>query len=159
MAADNLWVVLHATALNGSTLQMPKAVGELIGLRADLPGPGNGIAFLDRGPGVARVMAMADPSVGATKESTDALIAVATPTKRLVFSLPKRVRDYLGLGWRPVIAWAVPASAWEKGDRRALVCLIKATFLVRAGSRGREPEHAFFSVTDEGNDQHPLSAD
>ena len=128
MAKGILWVVLHATEVNVTTLQIPKEAAKLIGLRADLRSPGNGVAFLDRGPRLLRVMAMADPTVGATKESTDALIAVATPTKRLIFSLPQNVRRHLGLGKRPVVGWIVPEREWEEDAPRAHVYLVSSSF-------------------------------
>ena len=131
MPAKQLWVVLHATEVNGTTLQIPKEAAKLIGLRADLRSPGNGVAFLDRGPRVLRVMAMADPSVGATKESTDALIAVATPTNRLIFSLPKRVREHLRLGRRPVVAWVVPEQEWVEKVELGQVFLTRSAFPLR----------------------------
>ena len=106
-----LWVVLHATEVNAITIQVPKVVAERIGLRADLPKPGNGLVFLDRGPGVLQVAAMADPRVGATRESIRGLVAVATPTPKLVFSVPKRVRLHLGLRSRDIVAWVAPEGA------------------------------------------------
>ncbi len=107
---------------------MPKVVAEKIGLRADLPSPGNGIAFLDRGPGVLRVMAVADPSVGSTKESTDALIDVAAPTKRLLFCLPRKVKRKLRLGASPIVAWVVPEREWAEETTRAYVYLVSSTW-------------------------------
>ena len=128
MPERSLWVVLHATEVNGTTLQIPKEAAKLIGLRADLRSPGNGMAFLDRGPRVLRVMAVADPSVGATKKSTDALIGVATPTKQLLFNLPKTVRRHLALGRRPVIAWLVPQREWDEGAERGHVYVVSSSF-------------------------------
>ena len=126
MPAKTIWVVLHATEVNAVTIQVPKVVAERIGLRADLPKPANGLVFLDRGPGVLQVMAMADPTVGATRESIRGLIAVATPTKKLVFSVPKRVRLHLRLGRRDIVAWVVQEGA-AKGH---------SVFLVRSAFRG-----------------------
>ncbi|MDE1822629.1 MAG: hypothetical protein KGI98_17470 [Euryarchaeota archaeon] len=128
MPGDNLWVVLHATEVNGTTLQIPKKAAKLIGLRADLPSPGNGVAFLDRGPRVLRVMAMADPTVGVTKESTNALIAVATPTKQPLFNLPTRVRKHLALSRRPVVAWLVPQREWDERANRGHVYVTNSSF-------------------------------
>lgn len=128
MSEGETWVVLHATELNASTLHLPIVVAELIGLRADLPTPGNGIAFLERGPRVVRVMAMADPSVGATKASTDSLIGVTTPTRRLLFNMPKRVREHVALGRRPVIAWVVPQREWDAGKARGQVYVVSSVF-------------------------------
>lgn len=146
MPAKTTWVVLHATEVNGAhrgraspaptrgpvprfagigpKIQVPKAVAERIGLRVDLPSPGNGLGFLDRGPGVLPVAAMADPSVGATQESIRGLLAVATPTKKLVFSLPKRVREHLGLAKRDLVAWVSPEGA-PKGRP---VLLVRSAF-------------------------------
>ena len=87
------WTVIKTTTFSGRQLQVPGVVARLIGLRPSLPRPGNGIAFLDAGPGVARVAAVADPWVGATRETIP--IAVATPTKKLVFSLPRALERHL----------------------------------------------------------------
>lgn len=126
MANENLWVVLHATEVNGPQIQVPKAVAERIGLRADMPKPGNGLVFLDRGPGVLQVAAMADPRVGATRESIRGLVAVATPTPKLVFSVPKQVRLHLRLGHRDIVAWVAPEGA-PKG---------RPVYLVRSAFHG-----------------------
>jgi hypothetical protein len=105
------WTVIKTTTFSGRQLQIPGVVAKMIGLRADLPSPGNGIAFLNAGPGVARVAAMASPWVGATRETMP--IAVATPTKRLVFSLPRAVERHLGaevprpIGEKEVLVWEV----------------------------------------------------
>lgn len=138
VSAKTLWVVLHATEVNGPQIQVPKAVAGRIGLRADLPKPGNGLVFLDRGPGVLQLVAMADPSVGATLESIRGLLAVATPTKKLVFSLPKLVRLHLRLGSRDIVAWVAP----EGDSRSGSVFLVRSAFpdLIRpreAQSRSR----------------------
>ena len=105
-------MVAKTTALSGRQLQLPGVVAKIIGLRPDLPRPGNGIAFLDAGPGVARVAAVADPWVGATREAMP--FAVATPTRKLVFSLPRALERHLGvevprpLGEKEVLVWATP---------------------------------------------------
>ena len=70
-----------------------------------------GIAFLPSGPGLLRVAAVADPWVGARRERTP--LAVAAPTRKLVFSLPTRVRQYLGVREGDLVAWVVPAEQWE----------------------------------------------
>lgn len=138
-----VWVVVHATELSGTTLQIPGEVAKLIGLRPDFPSPGNGIAFLDRGPRVLRVMAMADPTVGATKESTDALIGVASPTKQLLFNLPKVVRKHLALGRRPVIAWVVPQQDWDEGAERGHVYVVSSSFPLLKPLEALEREYTF----------------
>lgn len=138
MPSENTsWAVIKTTTLSGRQLQVPKVVAELIGLRADLPSPGNGIAFLDAGPGVARVAAVADPAFGATAKSTRGLLAVATPTKKLVFSLPRAVERHLGVEVpRPreekeVLVWGV--ADWAPSA-------IPRVYLKRAGFRSpREP--------------------
>ncbi|MDG6898142.1 MAG: hypothetical protein JRN24_00245 [Nitrososphaerota archaeon] len=127
MSGDNPWVVLYATEVNAVTIQVPKVVAERIGLRAHLPRPGNGLVFLDRGPGVLQVVAMADPKIGATHESIRGLVTVATPTRKLVFSVPKRVRVHLRLGRRDIVAWVAPEGDPKKGP----------VFLVRSAFRGR----------------------
>ena len=99
------WTVIKTTTFSGRQLQIPGVVAKMIRLRLDLPRPGNGIAFLDAGPGVARVAAVADPWVGATRKTMP--MAVATPTKKLVFSLPKAVEKHLGV--------EVPARGGTKG--------------------------------------------
>ena len=109
------WTVIKTTTFSGRQLQLPMVVAELIGLRTDLSPPGNGIAFLNAGPGVARVAAVADPWVGATRETMP--MAVATPTKKLVFSLPRALERHLGVevprppGEKGLLVWGV------EGDR------------------------------------------
>lgn len=167
----NRWVVLHATEVNSPQIQVPKAVAERIGLRADLPEPGSGLAFLDQGPGVLQVVALArnspswslakgqriavpndpahqhgsdarghrprggsgaDPSAMTNRGLVRGVVAVATPTKKLVFSLPKRVRLHLRLGRRDIVAWVAPAGA-AKGRP---VLLVKSAFQGLLGGMG-----------------------
>ena len=122
------WNVIKTTTFSGRQFLVPKVVAELIGLRVDLPAPGNGIAFLDAGPRVARVAAVAGPWVGATRETMP--FAVATPTRKLVFSLPKALERHLGVevprprGEKEVLVWSVGEGApTEVYVRRAGIAL------------------------------------
>lgn len=86
-------------------------MADLFGLRPDLPNPVNGIVFIPSGLGRENAAAVAHPTIGVARETTP--LAVAAPTRKLVFSLPTRVRQYLGIREGDLVAWVVPAEQWE----------------------------------------------
>ncbi len=120
------WVVVKATAPRWLTLQIPRQVAELIGLDARAAKAWRRIAFLDRGPGVVRVIALGGPASSAEKEPQLArTLAITTPSAGLLLKLPSAVRQHLGLRTLPrglkrvqgtddLVAWMVPEPELER---------------------------------------------
>jgi hypothetical protein len=121
-------VVVKATAPRWFTLQVPRVIARTLGLRGDRLKAGRRIAFLNRGPGVARVVPWSERTeaddANAVGKST---LAVATFTEDLLFTLPRAVQDHLGLrvsrrgngrvkGTDDLVVWMVPEREWEPGS-------------------------------------------
>jgi hypothetical protein len=111
MAGPN-WVVLKATHPSWCTAQLPGEVAELLGCRAEdlapLTRPARGIAFLDRGPGVVRVVGMHRSARLLSVEMTaNRVVDVAQLTEKMLFNIPDAVERHLGL------------KTYPRGDRGA----------------------------------------
>ncbi len=111
MAGPN-WVILKAIHPSWCTAQLPGEVAELLGCRAEdlasLTRPARGIAFLDRGPGVARVVGMHRSAVLLSGEMTaNRVVDVAQLTEKMLFNIPDAVERHLGL------------KTYPRGDRGA----------------------------------------
>ncbi|MCI4368078.1 MAG: hypothetical protein L3K09_00730 [Thermoplasmata archaeon] len=96
------YVVLKAAHPTWLTTQLPHEVAELIRYRAEddrgRPGPGRGIAFLTRGPGVVRVVASFQArEILAVETVRNRYIAPAGLSEKLVFNLPGAVQRHLGI--------------------------------------------------------------
>ncbi len=96
------YVVVRAVRPTWLNLQLPTEVATLIQYRPEelrgLRAPGRGIAFLARGPGVARVVAtFRAGNVLAIETLHNRYIAPARLTEKLVFNLPEAVEEHLRL--------------------------------------------------------------
>jgi hypothetical protein len=153
VSESTAWVVVRSTHPSRCTLQVPGEVAKVIGLRLDLAPPGNGLVFLDRGPGLLRVVATADPSPSINEKMVKGgWIAVATPSKKGVFNLPKKVARHLGIctvslgpgkgrGTDDQVMWAMPEGqyyAMRRGERIADPWVV----MMNACVRGPRPSTA-----------------
>ena len=122
------YVVLRAVHPTWLTLQLPGEVAQLIqydphearGLR----GPGRGIAFFLRGPGIVRVVSTyRSPEVLPIETVGNRFLALARLSEKLVFNLPMQVIRHLGLQTQPrgpnairatddSILWFMPAPEY-----------------------------------------------
>jgi hypothetical protein len=132
------YVIVRATHPTWLTMQLPAEVAELICFRPEAGAnrdPSRTIAFVARGPGVARVIASHPAREALAIETVrNRLIASARPGERHLFTLPTPVVQHLGLhvytrgsklrGTDDGIVWFVPAP--EYYEYRSVVAAGKA---------------------------------
>jgi hypothetical protein len=122
------YVVVRAVRPTFLNLQLPQEVGEILQYDApealELRGPGRGLAFLSRVPGVLRVVsAFQAREVLGMETLGNRYIAQTRPSHKLVFNLPQPVQQYLGLKVEShgpespkttddVLIWFVPAPEY-----------------------------------------------
>jgi len=120
------YVVVRATHPTWLTMQLPSEVADLLRFRPE-EGPqresSRTIAFLARGPGIARVLASYPAREALAVETVrNRLIASARPGERHLFTLPAPVVSHLGLriyargprlrGTDDTLVWFVPAPEY-----------------------------------------------
>lgn len=120
------YVIVRAMHPSWLTMQLPAEVSDLIGFRPE-DGPdreaSRTIAFLSRGPGVARVVASSPAREALAIETVRGrLIASARPGDRHLFTMPTPVVQHLGLraysrgprvrGTDDSLIWFLPAPEY-----------------------------------------------
>jgi hypothetical protein len=131
------WVVIRAIHPSWCTLQVPGDVAELLGCRPEdlekLTKPARAVAFLDRGPGVLRVIGVHRSADLLAKEmAMNRVVGTAQLTDKGVFNLPDAVETHLGLSTFPrgdkgasgtddSVAWLLPEKEYyefREGERQ-----------------------------------------
>ncbi len=133
-----VWVVLRAASLRWCALQLPSPVVLLLGVDGAVDRSGRQIAFLDAGEGVVRVVAAADAVAGrAGSAGSPRVLGVSTPTRKFLFTLPRRVQRHLGIltfpriggrarGTDDLVAWVAPLAHGATAPDR--VYLVRSRF-------------------------------
>lgn len=127
-AKREYWVVIRATAPHWLTLQIPRVIARMMGLRSDLLREGRRLAFMNWGPGVTQVVPLMEGGAERRDASPhDPTLAIATFTVDLLFTLPSAVQNHLGLriarrgrervkGTDDIVAWMVPENEWREDE-------------------------------------------
>lgn len=126
--SSGTWVVIRAIHPSWCTLQVPGDVAQLLGCRPEdlekLTKPARAVAFLDRGPGVLRVIGVHRSAPLLAREmAQNRVVGTAQLTDKAVFNLPDAVESHLGLqtfkrgdkgasGTDDSVAWLLPEAEY-----------------------------------------------